>query len=88
MFERAVGYKTRETKVFLNPRDGRLVTLDVDLNFPPSEKAQQFWLWNRDPERWKNKRDEMKSMDTNEAAADLRAALAEMDKSTQGGGSK
>lgn len=85
LFERATGYKHEEVKVFCAPRTGEIVTHRVMAHYPPDTKALQFWLGNRHPDRWRNRPDELTNMNPNDAAAEVRAALAEMDDLTHGG---
>ena len=54
MVKLAKGYELRETKVFMT-KSGTIETFDVIKQLPPNEKALEFVLNNRDPDRWKNK---------------------------------
>lgn len=55
LYERAVGYTCRETKVF--NQNGEIITKDVDKHYPPDPTAQIFWLKNRQPEQWRDRRE-------------------------------
>lgn len=52
LYERAIGYKTKEKKEILDA-DGNLQQTQITTKHIPGDvKAQQFYLTNRDPERW------------------------------------
>ncbi|WP_052700089.1 hypothetical protein [Methylocucumis oryzae] len=53
LYDRAMGYFAPEIKVFVI--DGNVVEHEVMKHYPPDYKALQFWLTNRQAERWKNK---------------------------------
>ena len=53
LLKRALGYKTTEQKV---TKDGELI--EVEKEYPPDVTAQIFWLKNRKPDKWKDKREE------------------------------
>lgn len=55
MYERAVGYKHRETKVFC--QDGEIITHDVVKHYPPDTQAGIFWLTNRQRDKFRDKKD-------------------------------
>jgi len=50
--EKALGYTTKETKVF--NVNGELKTKKVDRHYPPDTTACIFWLKNRKPEEWRD----------------------------------
>jgi len=52
---RATGYDCIETKVF-NDKGNGIITKDVTKHYPPDVTAIIFWLQNRQPERWRDKR--------------------------------
>ena len=56
LYQRATGYTTTETKV--SPVDGQFIMIDVDKNYPPDTGAAKMWLYNRQPELWKDKRED------------------------------
>lgn len=53
LFERAIGYKHKEVKVFCH--QGMIVTHEVEKVYPPDVTAMIFWLKNRQPDRWRDK---------------------------------
>ena len=53
LYERAVGYSHKETKVFNNM--GHIVTHDVDRKYPPDPMAIKYWLNNRQHTAWREK---------------------------------
>lgn len=55
LFHRAIGYTHKETKVFFDSKSMQTVEHEVDKHYPPDTAAAQFWLKNRDPEKWKDK---------------------------------
>lgn len=55
LYERATGYRCVETKVFMH--EGRAVTTDVIKQYPPDTGAAAFWLKNRRPKDWRDKRE-------------------------------
>ncbi len=59
LFERAKGYSHIETKVFNN--QGEILTYDVNKIYPPDPISIKYWLNNRQPERWREKVEEVGS---------------------------
>jgi hypothetical protein len=57
LFERAKGYSHIETKVFNN--QGEILTYDVNKIYPPDPISIKYWLNNRQPERWREKVEEV-----------------------------
>lgn len=55
LLQRAMGYVTKETKVFCYK--GEILSEEVDKYYPPDSTALIFWLKNRQPEKWRDKRD-------------------------------
>lgn len=55
LFERAMGYKHIETKVFF--KDGDIFTHDVTKHYPPDPVSMIFWLKNRKPAQWRDKQE-------------------------------
>ena len=53
LLKRAIGYKTSEMRL---TKDGDLV--EVKKEVPGDVTAQIFWLKNRKPDKWKDKRDD------------------------------
>ena len=53
LYERAKGYKHKETKVFNN--DGEIITKKITKHYPPDVAAASIWLRNRQRNRWETK---------------------------------
>lgn len=53
LHHRATGYEHKETKVFCH--EGMIVTEDVIKRYPPDTRAAEFWLSNRNPDKWSRK---------------------------------
>ena len=53
LLKKALGYKTSEMRL---TKDGDLV--EVEKEVPGDVTAQIFWLKNRKPDKWKDKRDD------------------------------
>jgi hypothetical protein len=83
LLARARGYTHPEVKVFCAPRTGEIMTHEVVAHYPPDSTALIFWLKNRRPEQWRDKRDET-NVPTEDSASQLRADLAEMERRTNG----
>lgn len=58
LLKKALGYKTTEQKL---TRDGELIELEREI--PPDTTAQIFWLKNRQPDKW---RDKVENVNTNQ----------------------
>lgn len=54
LFARARGYEHPEDKIFLG-RDGNPVIVPTIKHYPPDTPAAQFWLTNRQRDRWANR---------------------------------
>ena len=62
LFERAIGYTYEEKKVIttINPKTGETNPLRIEKTtkvVPPDTTAQIFWLKNRRPEEWRDRKD-------------------------------
>jgi hypothetical protein len=55
LFNRAKGYVHTETKASLY--EGEFVTIDLDKHYPPETGAIKMWLYNRDPENWRDRQE-------------------------------
>lgn len=53
LYRRAIGYTHAEEKIFCH--EGQVIRAKTIKHYPPSEVAMQFWLKNRQPERWQDK---------------------------------
>jgi hypothetical protein len=69
--KRAVGF-TKQTKRDIMDKNGQIHTLINETYYPPSETAAQFWLKNRAPNDWQDK----KEIDVN-LNANIRAWLVQ-----------
>lgn len=52
LFNRAIGYTSKETKVF--NYYGKIIKTEIDRYYPPDVTAQIFWLKNRRPDTWRD----------------------------------
>lgn len=59
LFHRAVGYSHPETDIKVI--DGRIVMTDLVKHYPPDTAAIGMWLYNRQPELWKARREEVEA---------------------------
>ncbi len=55
LFQRACGYTCEEVKVF--HYQGEVITKTVEKHYAPDPTSMIFWLKNRRPERWRDKRE-------------------------------
>jgi hypothetical protein len=62
--DRAYGYSHKETKVFCN--NGEITTKEVIKHYPPDPTSMIFWLKNRQPEKWRDKREVTAIIDTDD----------------------
>lgn len=53
LFNRALGYKHKELKVFNN--QGEILTFECEKEYPPDTTAAIFWLKNRQPQLWRDR---------------------------------
>jgi len=56
LYKRAVGYSAVETKTHMT-KSGTIKTRNVVKHYPPSELALKYFLGNKNPEKWKEKRE-------------------------------
>lgn len=56
LFNRAVGCSIKETKVSVT-KEGDVIETEIDRNFPPDPTSMIFWLKNRRPKDWRDKRE-------------------------------
>jgi len=54
LFQRAVGYSHSATKMFQH--EGCIIKEDYTEMYPPDTKAIEFWLKNRQPDKWREKK--------------------------------
>ena len=55
LYERASGYEAPEDKVIF--QDGEPQVMQITKRYPPDATSMIFWLKNRQPERWRDKRE-------------------------------
>ena len=73
LFRRALGYEHDE--VDLKVVGGAIVQTDVRKHYPPDSTAMIFWLKNRRPDLWRDKREEAAPTEGN--SDDLLKAMGE-----------
>lgn len=56
LLKRALGYEYTETATTVSEKDGKKVTITVK-QVVPDTTAQIFWLKNRKPDQWRDKRE-------------------------------
>lgn len=61
LYQRALGYSHAEEKVFNN--QGEILTHSTTKHYPPDPTSIIFWLKNRQPELWREKREDKASGD-------------------------
>lgn len=54
LYQRAMGYTHKEEKVFNN--GGEIVTYVTEKHHPPDPTAMIFWLKNRQPDKWRDRK--------------------------------
>ena len=76
LYERALGYSHPEEKIFY--QDGQITRAETVKHYPPDTTAAIFWLKNRRPADWRDKReldvreiDDMTEEEVDEALAEL-----------------
>lgn len=55
LYKRAVGYTHDEEKVFVS--NGEIITHQTTRHYPPDSTSMIFWLKNRKPNEWRDKRE-------------------------------
>ena len=55
LYHKAVGYTYRSEKLFLH--EGEVIRAEMIEHVPPSDTAGIFWLKNRDPAHWRDRKD-------------------------------
>lgn len=79
LFKRATGYSHPD--VHVSVYEGAVTLTPITKHYPPDPTSMIFWLKNRRPDKWRDKREEAPA--DAEAAA---AAIREILKATEGGG--
>src|SRR5207249_1165708 len=88
LYQCALGYATKAVKIFRPPGAKEPVYAPYTIHHPGHVGAQKFWLYKRQPEFWRDKRD-TDSRETIEARiktmtpAQRRARLAELNEKAQ-----
>lgn len=82
LFERAMGYTCKETKVFCY--QGEIVTVDVEKHYPPDPSSMIFYLKNKQRALWKDRRNEEDDDDREKLAEALRGVLKDMGENLPG----
>ena len=57
LWQRAVGTKIRSEKAFLDRSTGEIVKTTIEDEIPPDVNAIRFWLTNRQPEAWRERKE-------------------------------
>ena len=55
LFHRAFGYEHQETKFF--QYQGEVIKVETVRHYPPDTEAAKFWLKNRHPKMWRDRKD-------------------------------
>lgn len=53
LFRRATGFAVPETRTIFDSESGQVIEYEVLRYYPPDVRAAQYWLKNRDPDRWR-----------------------------------
>lgn len=77
LFRKAIGYKVKEVS-YKADKSGNLVPVSaVEKDIPPDTTAQIFWLKNRRPDLWRDRRKEAESDTQNGGVVVLPEVVAE-----------
>ena len=55
LFQRAIGYSHPEVRMFQH--EGKIIKEETIKHYPPDTHAVKFWLYNREPDIWREKVD-------------------------------
>jgi hypothetical protein len=55
LYQRALGYEHKEEKIFLH--EGQPVVVETVKHYPPDTRAAEFWLKNRQRDKWREKQE-------------------------------
>jgi hypothetical protein len=58
LYQRAMGYSHQAVKIVANPNTGAEKTVPYTERYPPDTRAAIFWLKNRRPDEWRDKREQ------------------------------
>lgn len=83
LFKRALGFKHRETKVHFDQETGIPSTYDVVKTYAPDPTSLKYFLGNRAPSKWKDKKEvdfrDLKEMDDAELEKKVQEILSKRD---------
>lgn len=74
--DRALGYSHKSEKIFLD-RNGGVVRAETIEHYPPDTKAAELWLFNRQPDKWRPRRDPAEADRDNELTIKIVGGLPE-----------
>lgn len=57
LFDRAMGYSHPEEKIFYDSKSGDVVVHETTKQYAPDPTSMIFWLKNRQPDEWRDKRE-------------------------------
>ncbi len=57
LYQRAIGYSYESEKILYDAQSGEVIRAPIDVHVPPDVRAQIFWLKNRDPRNWRDRRE-------------------------------
>lgn len=57
LYRRALGYQHKAVKIFADPKTGAEKVVDYVERYPPDTTAAIFWLKNRKPVEWRDRRE-------------------------------
>lgn len=73
LYKRATGYSHTETKVFCS--EGMIVTKDVTKKYAPCPVSAKMWLHNRQPEKWRERKDEPEQNPDSDRITEIRKTV-------------
>lgn len=80
LYERAIGYTHIEEKIFCN-KDGEVTVVETHKHYPPDTTACIYWLKNRQPDKWRDRRGEEMQVNPEDTAARIRELVQRIDES-------
>jgi hypothetical protein len=57
LYQRANGYSYESEKIIYDAKRGEVIRVPIVVHVPPDVTAQIFWLKNRDPKNWRDRRE-------------------------------
>ncbi len=57
LYSRAMGYSHKSEKIFADAKTGEVLRVETVEHYPPETAAAIFWLKNRQPKLWRDKRE-------------------------------